>query len=367
MARLIALAMNGPRFVEELQRVWDAGDAFLPVDLRLPIAMQRQVVTAMGAAELVDQDGDRTKLETAMPMDDGDALVIATSGTTGAPKGVVHTHESVRASAERTSEMLDVGNDDHWLCCIPVAHIGGLSVIMRSILTGTKLTVHPSFDPVAVTQVAHDGVTLISLVLAAMKRLDTSLFRAIVLGGAAPPAELPANVFPTYGMTETGSGVVYGTRTLRDVDIRINDKSEIEVRSPTIFRCYRDGTDPKMDGWFATGDAGEIVDGVLKVHGRISEVINSGGEKIWPAMVEPVIRAHPLVGEVRVFGRPHPEWGEELVAEIELAGETAPSLDDLRDHVKARLPAFAAPRKLQIVDQIERTASGKIRRPRQLG
>jgi O-succinylbenzoic acid--CoA ligase len=361
--KLIALGLSGPDFVVELERAWAAGDAVLPIDLRLPVDLQTNVIEAMGAHAIVDASGEQTPLDGGRSVESGDALVIATSGTTGEPKGVVHTHDSINASAERTSERLAVTQQDHWLCCLPLAHIGGLSVVMRSLLTGTKLTVHPTFDATAVTDAARSGVTLVSLVLAAMQRLDTTLFRAIVLGGAAPPAQLPANVFPTYGMTETGSGIVYGKKPLRDVELRITSAGEIEVRSPTLFRCYRDGLDPKVDGWFATGDSGEIDDGVLRVHGRISEVVNSGGEKLWPTVVETAVRSHAAVNDVRAFGEPHPEWGEQLVVEIELAQDEPPSLDEIRDHVKQTLPAFYAPQRLQVVDQIERTASGKIRRP----
>jgi O-succinylbenzoic acid--CoA ligase len=363
MNRLIALALAGPQFADELQRTWENGDAALPIDLRLPDGLRRQVVATMGAHEIVLADGSRSHLGEGRSVEPGDALVVATSGTTGEPKGVVHTHDSIRASAERTTEMLQVGPNDHWLCCLPLAHIGGLSVVMRALLTGTRLSVHPTFDPTAVNEAARNGVTLISLVLAAMQRLDTSLFRAIVLGGAAPPADLPANVFPTYGMTETGSGIVYGSRPLRDVELRISTTGEIEVRSPTLFRSYRDGTDPKVDGWFATGDAGDLTDGRLQVHGRIKEVINSGGEKLWPATIESAIRTHPLVNDVRVFGEADPEWVQRVVAEIELTSERTPSLDDIREHVKQTLPAFMAPKRLRIVDQLPRTASGKIRRP----
>jgi len=224
------------------------------------------------------------------------------------------------------------------------------------------LTVHPNFDAEAVTQAAKNGVTLVSLVLAAMRRVDTALFRTIVLGGAAPPDELPPNVVPTYGMTETGSGIVYGSRTLRDVNIRISPNGEIEVRSPTLLRCYRDGVDPKINGWFSTGDAGELVDGALRVHGRIDHVINTGGEKVWPEPVEAVLRTHDNVVDARVFGEADPDWGQRVVAEIQTRGEREPTLDELRDHVKQTLPAFAAPKRLQIVKEIERTASGKIRR-----
>lgn len=364
MNRLIALAMTGPRFVDELMRAWDAGDAILPIDLRLPMALQRELVESMGAAEIVDQDGNRSKTGTGFPVEPGDAAVIATSGTTGTPKGVVHTHQSILASAERTSEALGVSTNDHWLCCLPVAHIGGLSVITRALLTSTKLTVHGGFDTAEVTRAAHQGVTLVSLVTAALERIEPSLFRLILLGGAAPPAARPPNAIATYGMTETGSGIIYEKTPLRDVEIRISRSNEIEVSSPTLFRCYRDGSDPKDNGWFATGDAGDFLDGELRVHGRMSEVINTGGEKVWPAAVETALSTHPSVGATRVFGEPDPTWGQNVIAEIELRpNAVAPPLEELRDHVKQTLPAYATPRAVRIVDAIERTPTGKIRRP----
>lgn len=345
--------------MDELRRIWDRGDAAFPLDLRLPTQMQAELLRSVGASAIVDSDGEHS-LSDGFPTEDGDALVVATSGTTGDPKGVVHTHDSIRASAERTSERLSVDVNDHWLACLPLAHIGGLSVVTRALLTNTPLTVLPRFGAGAVMQAARNGATLTSLVTAALTRIDSSMFRKILLGGAAPPADRPANTIATYGMTETGSGIVYETSPLRDVEIRI-ENSEIYVKSPTLFRCYRDGTDPKNDGWFATGDAGEFVNGVLRVHGRIEEVINTGGEKVWPAHVESVLRTHANIHDVRVIGEPDAEWGERVVAEV--VSENPPSLDSIRDHVKQSLPAYCAPRELRLVKEIPRTPSGKIRRP----
>src|SRR6266480_3413013 len=207
--RLIPLRMpGGPEFVDSLQRAWGEGDAVLPIDPRLP----RAAAEAVARALRVDD-----------PVEDGDALVMATSGTTGEPKGAVLTHDAVRASALATSARLQVDPArDAWLACLPLAHVGGLSVVLRAIATGTRLVVHPSFDGGAVEQAAAEGVTLVSLVTTALQRIDASLFRVIVLGGAAPPAALPPNVVTTYGMTETGSGIVYDGMPLDGVEVSVD-------------------------------------------------------------------------------------------------------------------------------------------------
>ncbi|HYD10304.1 MAG TPA: AMP-binding protein, partial [Acidimicrobiales bacterium] len=260
------LAEPGPGFVDALRRAWDAGDAVLPVDPRLPARAADALVAAMRVDE---------------PVEDGDALVIATSGTTGEPKGAVLTHDAVRASAQATSARLAVDpSTDRWLSVLPLAHVGGLGVVMRSLVTGTPLT----FDP------SDDAATLVSMVATQVRRTDVSRFRHVVVGGAAPPRDLPANAVVTYGMTETGSGVVYDGVPLEGVDVRAVD-GELWLRGPMLLRAYRDGRDPKdADGWLRTGDAGHVEgDGRVHVDGRIGDVIVTGGEKVWPEPVESVL------------------------------------------------------------------------------
>jgi O-succinylbenzoic acid--CoA ligase len=176
---------------------------------------------------------------------------------------------------------------------------------------------------------------------------------------------LPSNVVRTYGMTETGSGIAYDGRPLAGVELRIVD-GEIHVRGPQLLRCYRDGTDPKDDnGWFATGDAGTITDGVLHVDGRIGDVINTGGEKVWPIAVERSIEGCAGVAEVAIAGRPDEEWGQRVVAfVVPTDAHNPPSLDALRAKVKETLPAYCAPKELVLTDALPRTASGKIQRDR---
>ena len=323
--------------MDALRRAWEDGDAVLPIDPRLP----RPAAEALLEAMRIDE-----------PVDDDDALVVATSGTTGEPKGAVLTHAAVRASASATSARLGVDPaTDRWLSVLPLAHVGGLSVVTRALLTETPLT----FDP-------DDGAaTLVSMVATQVRRSDVSRFRWVVVGGATPPSDLPANTVTTYGMTETGSGVVYDGVALEGVEVRSVD-GELHVRAPMLLRAYRDGTDPKdADGWLRTGDAGAVEGDRVVVHGRIGDVIVTGGEKVWPDPVEAALRGVPGVADVAVAGVADDEWGQRVVAFV-VAGDVTPTLDELRDAVKAMLPAYAAPKQVVLLDVLPRTAIGKVQR-----
>ncbi len=221
-----------------------------------------------------------------------------------------------------------------------------MAVVTRALATGTPLTVHDGFDARAVEGAAADGCTLVSLVPTALRRVDAGRFRTVVLGGSAMPPDLPPNAATTYGMTETGSGVVYDGLPLDGVEVQIVE-GEVQLRAPMLLRAYRDGSDPRTaDGWYPTGDAGDWDDTTrrLRVVGRIGDVIVTGGEKVWPAAVERVLGAEPGVAEVAVVGRPDPEWGQRVVALVVPADPAdPPSLGALRDAVKAELAAYAAP------------------------
>ncbi|HEY8094314.1 MAG TPA: fatty acid--CoA ligase family protein, partial [Acidimicrobiales bacterium] len=172
-------------------------------------------------------------------------------------------------------------------------------------------------------------------------------------------------VVTTYGMTETGSGVVYDGLPLDGVEVRVADDGEIHLRGPMLLRAYRDGADPKdADGWLPTGDLGAIgTEGRLVVHGRRGDLIITGGENVWPDPVETRLALHPDVAEVAVAGREDAEWGQRVVAfVVPRPGAAPPELADLRSWVKAALPAFCAPRELALVPEIPRTALGKPRR-----
>lgn len=348
--RLVVLDADSADFVGALERAWDAGDAVLPVDPRLPRAARKNVLSAARPDD---------------PVEPGDALVVATSGTSGAAKAVVLTHDAIQASAEATSRRLLVDpRRDHWLACLPLAHVGGLSVVTRALRTATPLTVHAAFDAAAVEEAARRGCTMTSVVPTALARVHASLFRIILVGGQAPPDERPPNVVTTYGMTETGSGVVYDGVPLEGVEVRISDEGEVQLRAPMLMRGYRDGSDPRLPGgWFPTGDAGELRNGLLHVHGRRGDVIVTGGEKVWPTVVERALSTHPAVAEVVVLGLPDTEWGQRVTAVVvPLVPSAPPSLADLRDWAKRTLPAYAAPSALKVVASLPRTTSGKVRR-----
>ena len=365
---LVAIDLpGGPAFVAALLAAWDRSDAVLPVDQRLSSAAKSAVLQQLGPT-LVEGPGGRSRQPGGRPVDPGDALVMATSGTTGAAKGVVLTHGAVAASARATSRRLGVDPDRHrWLACIPLNHVGGLSVVTRSLLTNTPVTVLPVFDADEVR--SHSGPdVLVSLVRTALQRTGAGLFHTVLLGGSAPPPNLAANVVTTYGLTESGSGVVYDGVPLDGVEVAIDpDSHEIKLRGPMLLRCYRDGTVPFDDqGWFPTGDSGHRdATGKLVVDGRASVLIITGGENVWPSVVEAALSSHRGVAAVFVAGRPDPEWGQKVVAwVVPVDPADPPSLPALRETVSERVAPYAAPRELVIVGALPRTSIGKVDRNR---
>ena len=365
MPDLVAIDLpGGPAFVAALRRAWEAGDAVAPLDRRLAPPARQALLDVLRPASVVGQDGCR-RLHHRLEVADGDALVLATSGSTGQAKGVVLTHEAVAASARATSARLGADPGRHrWLACLPLNHVGGLSVVTRALVTGVPLDVLDGFDAAAVRRAAGPNI-LVSLVPSALARVRGAPFYKIVLGGSAPPASLPANAVTTYGMTETGSGLVYDGVPIDGAEVSISPAGEVMVRGPMLMRAYRDGTVPfDADGWFPTGDGGHFdADGKLQVDGRLSEMIITGGENVWPLAVESILHQHPGVAEVAVSGRPDPEWGERVVAwVVPDGGAGAPALDDLRALVREQLAAFAAPRELVLVPSLPKTSIGKLRR-----
>lgn len=296
------------------------------------------------------------------------AVVIATSGSTGAPKGVQLSASALRTSAAASLRRLGAAKGERWLCCLPPSHVSGLQVLVRSMLSDSEPIIHERFEPRAVLE---SGASHVSLVPTQLHRLvsmtaDLSVFRTILLGGAAPrpgllaeARALGARVVTTYGMSETCGGCVYDGRPLYKVDLKIGDEGRILVSGPVLFSGYRFG--PPFDGgWFTTSDLGELSGGRLRVLGRADDVINTGGEKVVAAAVAAVLGGHPEVADVAVVGLPDAEWGQIVAAFVVPADPgRAPTLQQLRAYTTDRLPAYAAPRELRILSALPLLANGK--------
>lgn len=362
--RLIALDLPaGSRVRAELERAWDEGHAVLPLDQRMSPSVRRSVAVSMGADEIVTTDGIAPITERPSralePLSDGDALVIATSGTTGAPRGVVHTFTSLGVHARMTGERLRLSSSDHWWLCIPTAHIGGFGVLARAIHHGSDLSFGTAITAESIAAARRGGATHTSVVPTVVLRHDFTDWSVVLVGGSRPGV-LPPNAVSTYGLTETCGGVVYDGVPLPGCDVRILD-GRILLRSPSLARTYRHAPLPSEDGWFPTGDLGSLEGNRLRIDGRQDDLIITGGNKVWPSVVEQRLREHPLVADVAVCGVPDAEWGTLVSAWVVVPRAShVPTLEMLRHHVKETLPSYCAPRRLTIVDELPRSALGKV-------
>jgi O-succinylbenzoic acid--CoA ligase len=307
---------------------------------------------------------------------DPDAVhtVIHTSGTTGEPRAVELTYANHVAGAAASADALGVSDDDRWLCPLPLHHVGGLNVLIRSVIHRTTVVLHERFETERVKATLEAGeVTLASMVPTMLQRLrdaglnSTPGLRAIALGGGpiAPglldwAAERGIPAVPVYGMTETCSQVVAGRpgRALRGVDLRVAGDGEILIRGPMVARGAVD-----KDGWLHTGDLGRLDhEGLLRVEGRRKELIVTGGENVAPLEVERTLLAHPAVADAGVVGLPDPTWGEVITAFVVLRSPARAS--ELLDWCRERLEPFKVPKAVHHVRELPRNANGKLLRER---
>ncbi|GDY29437.1 o-succinylbenzoate--CoA ligase [Gandjariella thermophila] len=362
----------------------------------------RRALAGEGPAWLpvpVDEPGRAARLTEALagPLDDGEddagdptALVIATSGSTGEPRGVLLASGALRASGTATHARL--GGPGRWLLALPATHIAGMQVLLRSLLAGTVPAVlsgafrPDAFAAAAAPVLAGDGPRYTALVPTQLVRLVADggaglaalrAFDGVLLGGAAtPPALLGrardagVRVVTTYGMSETAGGCVYDGTPLDGVRVSVTggDPGRIELAGPVLARGYRrrpaDTAAAFVSGRFRTGDLGRLhPDGRLEVLGRVDDLINTGGAKVAPAEVERVLAAQAGVLEACVVGVPDREWGEVVVAALVPADPaTPPGEDALRAAVRDRLGRAAAPKSLRFVAELPLRGPGKIDR-----
>ncbi len=360
-----------------LRAAREIGAAVLPVDVRLSPTEQQALLDRARPTVVIDADG--TRRVDGVAVDPEVALVIATSGTSGQPRLAELTMASLEAAITASASAIGARLKDRWLSCLPLAHIGGLLVVYRHLLLGAPITFRRRLSPAVVAATTDARFT--SMVPTQLVRLldaeaGLSHFRTVLIGGSGMDAGLAiraasagVRAVQTYGMSETCGGVVYGGRPLAGVSVRCAPTGELLVSGATLMRGYR--LDPKAtaaafteDGWLRTGDGGEVTaDGTVLVKGRLGDVIVSGGEKIWPAEVETALSRHEDVVAVLVSGATDSEWGQRVVARVVPRNASAPpSLESLREFAATTMARHKLPREVIIVDHLDRTALGKIRR-----
>jgi O-succinylbenzoic acid--CoA ligase len=341
---------------------------------------------------------------------DADAIlaIIYTSGTTGQPKGAMLTVGNFWWSAIGSALNLGTHADDRWLACLPLFHVGGLSIVVRAAIYGIAAVVLDGFDVAAVhAAIDDDRVTIVSVVAVMLQRmLDArgdqpypSSLRCVLLGGGPAPrpllercvlAQVP--VVQTYGLTETCSqvatlapeearrrpgsaGKALYPNVLRIAapsgsEARDGDVGEILVRGPIVMQGYAGQPAATartiVDGWLRTGDLGRIdADGYLYVIDRRDDLIVTGGENVYPAEVESVLLSHRSIVEAAVVGMADATWGQRVVAVVRLDGLPATDVDAtaLLALCRSRLAGYKVPREIRLVTEpLPRTASGKLRR-----
>jgi O-succinylbenzoic acid--CoA ligase len=363
------------------------GAMLLPLSPRLTEAERAAVIAAEEPIVDLDDAGMLTQTEADLPllgehdMDDVCAHVL-TSGSSGTAKAIGLTYGNFLWSAVGSAFNIGVDPDDRWLCCVPISHIAGLSIIMRSAIYGTAAVLHDGFDVDRVAAELEGGeVTVLSLVTTMLVRLldagvDLSGPRAVLVGGGPVP-EGPleealgrgATVVQTYGLTETCSQVTTlapadakrklgsAGRPLLTSHVRIRD-GEILIQGPTVAPGRADDS-----GWLRTGDLGYIdEEGFLYVRDRIDDLIVSGGENVVPAEVEEVLLRHPAVLDAAVVGREDPEWQQAVTAVVVLRGGAAVTPDELRRHCAEALAGYKVPKRVELAAALPRTPSGKLMR-----
>lgn len=332
--------------------------------------------------------------------------ILFTSGTSGKPKAVQLSHKNFFYSAQASAYRLGTLPDDRWLCVLPLYHVGGLSIIFRSCLYGIAIDLHPRFKLSDVNQaLIEQPISLISLVPTMLYRLLqegtpdswTSTLRLILLGGAAPSRELIEDcvvrnlpIATTYGLTEATSQVAtlippkstqkvgsVGT-SLLFTQIRVMDEhgnaqpahefGEVQVQGPTVMTGYLHNETANAevftaDGYLRTGDIGYLDDdGDLRIVQRRTDLIVSGGENVYPAEVEAVLRQHPQIEHASVVGVDHPEWGQVVSAMIVTTPNGELSVEDIQTYCREFLAGYKIPRFIQFAPHLPETASGKIHR-----
>ncbi len=363
------------------------GAVLLPLSPRLSAEEHAAAIAAEEPAVDLGDAGELTQTEADLPLlgeHDLDELAckVMTSGSTGVPDRVGLTYGNFLWSAVGSAFNIGVDPEDRWLCCLPLSHISGLGIVMRSVIYGTTAVVHDGFDAGRVAEaLERDRISVISLVTTMLTRLldsgaDLSGPRALLVGGGPVPEDAleeaigrGATVVQTYGLTEACSQVTTlapadakrklgsAGRPLLTTHLRIQN-GEILVQGPTVAPGCADA-----DGWLHTGDLGRIdSEGFLYVEDRMDDLIVSGGENVMPVEVEKVLLRHPEVVDAAVVGREDPEWQQAVTAIVVLEDGSEVTPDELRRHCADSLAGFKVPKRVELAAALPRTPSGKLMR-----
>lgn len=430
----IALLMQGDAaFAAWLHAVAAIGRPVLPLNLRLTAVELAQQLTQARAACVLGEAGDGrldeirarvpgVAVAVAPPLEslpqgrEADAAtacagevvfaVLYTSGTSGRAKGACLTWGNFCASARAAEDRLGDVVRRRWLACMPLFHVGGLSILVRSVLYGGPVRLQPRFAAAAVSDLLDGGdIAGVSLVPTMLSRLLAHRgvraappdLRAVLLGGAAAAPELISRAMaagfplcPTYGLTEAASQVATAAPppagavapapmlSMTGTEIRIETDGvsmptgtpgEIVVRGPTVMRGYLNDADATAralrDGWLHSGDIGYLdASGGLHVLDRRDDLVVSGGENVYPAEIEAVLLEHPAVEDAGVTGVADADLGARVVAWIVVASGAMVDVEDLRRHCRAQLAGFKQPREFRFVAALPRNAAGKLQRRR---
>jgi O-succinylbenzoic acid--CoA ligase len=374
---LVSGVAGAAALLEPLAAALDGtGPAIVPIDAGLPAAQRDRLLDAFHPEAVTGPGGETTGRSGGKAVSDDTAVIIGTSGSTGVPKGVELSAAALLSSARASLARCQARPGDRWLVCLPVTHVAGLQVLVRSIASRTGPVVTPAADAAALT---GSGCAHLSIVPTQLVRLmddpagvaALAKFTSVLVGGAASAAPLldaaraaGIPVMTTYGMSETCGGCVYDGVPLDGVTVREAGDGRLRISGPILMNRYygQPGLTAAAlaDGAFVTSDLGFVADGRVVVRGRADDVINTGGHKVIPGEVQAALADCPGVREAVVVGRGDPEWGERVTAVVVPADPSdPPSLELLRTHVRKRLPRYACPSELVLTDAIPVLPSGK--------